>query len=457
MLLSALFFIVFLILTLDLYYQSKYRLHVLLVSSLLFIGAIQWQALPVVLFNIIFVFLLAKKIEKGDKKHLWFLMAMASIMFQLLGFKLMGGVFSFSFKWITIALGLSFYSLQNIAYLIEVKTGVQKAEDNFLHFAIFNSFFPKILAGPITTYPAFKSQLVALPSFSKENLIAGFNRFVLGFFKKMVLADNLAPMVAGVFESDEPTHGFTTLFGGLLFTLQVYFDFSAYIDMAIGVSKMFGFTFPENFNLPFKAKSIHEFWKRWNITLMEWLQKNIYLPLAFYLRQNKELSVLLPIMVTLLFSALWHGVGLTFLLWGFCHIVFLVVEWKFVSAIQKIPGWLLSFLTLLSVSFANIFFRAQNMDLVSKLMTEIFSFSTFIPSSWYAGFVAVFARGGELTELFNFIVTALFVLLFLIFEKRMIVKANAKELDVKWLFLMFAIILIFSVFSSGEEFIYARF
>lgn len=97
------------------------------------------------------------------------------------------------------------------------------------------------------------------------------------------------------------------------------------------------------------------------------------------------------------------------------------------------------------------------MDLVSKLMTEIFSFSTFIPSSWYAGFVAVFARGGELTELFNFIVTALFVLLFLIFEKRMIVKANAKELDVKWLFLMFAIILIFSVFSSGEEFIYARF
>jgi len=457
MLLSALLFIVFIAFALELYYQTKYRLEVLFVASIIFIGAIQWLAVPVILFNICLTFLIAKKIEKGDSKNLWFLSALVLILLQLLGIKLMGGVAAFSFKWIAMALGLSFYSLQNIAYLINVKTKVYGAENNLLHFAIYNSFFPKILAGPLVSHPEFKEQLLGLPNFSRENLAAGFNRFVLGLFKKMVLADRLAPMVANVFESDEPTHGFTTLFAGVLFTLQVYFDFSAYIDMAIGVAKMFGFNLPENFNFPFKSRSIQEFWKRWNITLMEWLQQYIYLPLAFFFRNKKVASVVIPVTATLIFSALWHGVGPTFLCWGLCHVFYLLIEWKFADKIRKIPSWLKHFICLLGVAFANIFFRAQNMEVLSKMMSEIFSFGTFIPSSWYAGFIAVFARGGELTELFNFIITVIFVTLFLVFEKKILAKANQKELDVKWLFMIFVLLLVFAVFSSGEEFIYARF
>jgi D-alanyl-lipoteichoic acid acyltransferase DltB (MBOAT superfamily) len=273
----------------------------------------------------------------------------------------------------------------------------------------------------------------------------------------MVLADRLAPLVSGVFESNEPLHGFTVLFAGFVFTLQVFFDFSAYIDMAIGIAKMFGFSLPENFNSPFKAKTIGDFWKRWNITLMEWLQHYIYLPLSFLLREKKFLSVLIPTALTLLFSAVWHGVGLTFMLWASCHIFYLLLEWKANQKHKKLPSWLAHFLCLLGVSFANIFFRAQDLEVLGKMMSEIFSFGRFIPNNWNAGFVAVFARGGELTELFNFLITCSFVLLFFVFEKQIIARSNAKEMNVKWLFFIVSLILIFAVFSGGEEFIYARF
>ena len=370
---------------------------------------------------------------------------------------MLGGNISFSFQWIALALGLSFYALQNIAYLVEVKLQNVKPETNILKYAVYTSFFPKILSGPIVLYPDFKQQIDKLPSFKKENLAEGFNRFLLGAFKKMVLADRLAPLVSGVFESNEPLHGFTVLFAGFVFTLQVFFDFSAYIDMAIGIAKMFGFSLPENFNSPFKAKTIGDFWKRWNITLMEWLQHYIYLPLSFLLREKKFLSVLIPTTLTLLFSAVWHGVGLTFMLWASCHIFYLLLEWKANQKHKKLPSWLAHFLCLLGVSFANIFFRAQDLEVLGKMMSEIFSFGTFIPNNWNAGFVAVFARGGELTELFNFLITCSFVLLFFVFEKQIIARSNAKEMNVKWLFFIVSLILIFAVFSGGEEFIYARF
>jgi len=430
---------------------------VLFVSSLVFIGFIKWQAVPVIVFNILISFLFAKKIEEGDKKQLWFVSALLLILLQLLGFKMLGGNISFSFQWIALALGLSFYALQNIAYLVEVKLQNVKPETNILKYAVYTSFFPKILSGPIVLYPDFKQQIDKLPSFKKENLAEGFNRFLLGAFKKMVLADRLAPLVSGVFESNEPLHGFTVLFAGFVFTLQVFFDFSAYIDMAIGIAKMFGFSLPENFNSPFKAKTIGDFWKRWNITLMEWLQHYIYLPLSFLLREKKFLSVLIPTTLTLLFSAVWHGVGLTFMLWASCHIFYLLLEWKANQKHKKLPSWLAHFLCLLGVSFANIFFRAQDLEVLGKMMSEIFSFGTFIPNNWNAGFVAVFARGGELTELFNFLITCSFVLLFFVFEKQIIARSNAKEMNVKWLFFIVSLILIFAVFSGGEEFIYARF
>lgn len=435
----------------------KYRLHSLFISSLLFIAYVQWQAVPVILINSCIAFLFAKKIEKGDSKNVWFFAGVLLILLQLLGIKLIGGNIAFSFKWITVAVGLSFYSLQNIAYLVEVKLKNIEAEKSLLNYATYTSFFPKILSGPLMSYSDFTAQLNQPLWRSKENIIAGFNRFLLGLCKKMVLADSLAPMVASVFDSDEPTHGFTALFAGFVFTLHVFFDFSAYIDMALGAAKMLGINLPENFNSPFRAKSINEFWKRWNITLMLWLEHYIYLPMSFFLREKRVLSVVLPVAATLIFSALWHGVGITFMLWGICHIFYLLIEWKFKQEQRKIPSWLGHLLCLLGVSFANVFFRSQNLDAVAKLMGEIFSFSTFIPNNWYAGFVAVFARGGELTEQFNLLVTWLLIALYFLFEKKIYQKANASQLDVRWVFVMLSLFLIFAVFSSGEVFIYARF
>jgi hypothetical protein len=145
------------------------------------------------------------------------------------------------------------------------------------------------------------------------------------------------------------------------------------------------------------------------------------------------------------------------MLWASCHIFYLLLEWKANQKHKKLPSWLAHFLCLLGVSFANIFFRAQDLEVLGKMMSEIFSFGRFIPNNWNAGFVAVFARGGELTELFNFLITCSFVLLFFVFEKQIIARSNAKEMNVKWLFFIVSLILIFAVFSGGEEFIYARF
>lgn len=449
--------VLFLFIVLNLAMLPQYRLHSLFLSSMLFIAYVQWQAVPVILFNICIAFFFAKKIEEGDEKNLWFVGGIILILMQLLGIKIIGGNIGFSFKWIAVAIGLSFYSLQNIAYLVEVKLKNIEAERSFLHYATFTSFFPKILSGPIMTYADFRPQLDVQLKVTKENIIAGFNRFLLGLVKKMVLADRLAPMVASVFDSDEPSHGFTALFAGFVFTLQVFFDFSAYIDMAIGAARMMGFTLPENFNSPFKAKSINEFWKRWNITLMLWLEHYIYLPLSFLLRQKPVLSVLIPVAATLIFSALWHGVGLTFMLWGMCHIFYLLMEWKFKQQQKNVPTWMAHILCLLGVSFANIFFRSQNLDTVAKMMGEIFSIGTFLPNNWYAGFIAVFARGGELTEQFNFAVTWFLIVLYFIFEKKIYHKANAQQLDIRYVFVLISLFLVFAVFSSGEEFIYARF
>ena len=462
MLENALYFFLFLGIILPLFYKTKHHLLVLFFASLGFIGFIQWKAIPLLLLNSLFTFYSAQKIAAAKKqKNTLFILSILFILAELFLFKYFAfseqGLSGFSLKTLAFTLGLSFYSLQNIAYLFDVKIGRFLPEENALTYAVFTAYFPKILCGPLVTFPQMKKALLSPPIFKEENIAAGLNRFVSGAFKKLVLADRLAPMAASVFDSSDANSGFTSLFAGLVFTLHVYFDFSGYIDMAIGISRLFGIVLPENFATPLRSVSITQFWRRWHITLMQWLTQYVYYPVSYWFRTNAFLSAFFGIVITLLFSALWHGTGLTFLLWAFCHITYLTIEWMAQKVKFKLPEWMSFLLTIFAVSFANLFFRAVDFASAKKLMGEIFNCKSFWPKDWLSQFIAVFGRGAELNDLFNFSLLWIFTIVFLLFENKINQKANSEKFNVFWLAVMILLIAVFGIFNSGEQFIYSRF
>jgi alginate O-acetyltransferase complex protein AlgI len=462
MLQNALYFFLFISIMLFLFYKTKQHILVLFFAGLLFMAFMQWRAIPLLLLNSLFTFYLAQKIAAAKtQKNTFFIFGIAALLAQLLLFKLF--VFSeqrlsgFSLESIAFTLGFSFYTLQNIAYLFDVKIGRILPEENALLYVVSTAYFPKILCGPVVTFQRMKKHLMVIPVFKEENLVAGINRFALGAFKKLVIADRLAPMTTAVFDSSDTFSGFTSLFAGLVFTLQVYFDFSGYVDMALGISRMFGITLPENFSTPLRSISITQFWRRWHITLMQWLTQYVYYPVSYWFRKNAFLSAFFGIVITLLFSAFWHGLGLTFLLWAFCHITYLTIELLAQKAKFKLPKAITYLLTILAVSFANLFFRSGDFSTVKKLMGEVFSLKTFWPSDWLSQFIAVFGRGAELNDLFNFSLSWTFVLLFLLFENKINQKSNSEKFNVFWLATIILLILVFGIFSSGEQFIYSKF
>jgi len=462
MLLEALYFVVVLALSLLFYYRTKYPLHVLFFASLFFIAYMQWCAILLLLGNAIFAFYWGRLISTSAKrKQALFVFGVSILLLELIIFKVLlledGAWTGSAAPKLMLTLGLSFYTLQHMAYFFDIKIGRIQPEEKAGYYILSAAYFPKLLCGPVITYQNAKKALFNAPIFKIENLVSGANRFAFGAFKKLVLADRLAPMSAAVFEGSYPLHGFTALFGGLLFTLQVYFDFSGYIDMALGISRMFGINLPENFALPLRATSITHFWRRWHMTLMQWLSAYVYYPFSYYFRKSALLSALIGIVLTLFFSAFWHGIGLTFLLWGACHMLYLSIELLAQQRQIEIPKALGWFLTIVAVSFANVFFRAGDLQVVYKLTTDIFSLNTFWPHNWLAGFVAVIAKGGELNDLFNCALAALLVLLFLLFEARLNAIANSDKFNVSWLFSLLLLIAVLGVFSDGEQFIYARF
>ncbi|MFM7022918.1 MAG: MBOAT family O-acyltransferase [Flavobacteriales bacterium] len=455
---NALYFFLFIALTLLLFYKSRFPLLVLFFASLIFIACIEWRAVPLLLMNALLSFYVAQRMVQSQHKNLLFILSLSFILVELLVFKyfaLSGSLFSSNH--FVFALGLSFYSLQHIAYLFDVKIGRSAPEQNALSYVVASAYFPKILCGPVVTYQQMKNALPVRPLFREENMVAGFKRFILGAFKKLVLANHLALMTAAIFDNPEANNGFISLFAGVLFTLQVYFDFSGYIDMALGISRCFGIELPENFARPLRSISVTQFWRRWHITLMQWLTHYVYYPVSYFFRQNAFLSAFAGIVITLLFSAFWHGLGCTFFLWALCHIVYLSIELVAQRAKLKLLKALTFVLTIFAVSFANIFFRSSDITTAQKMMGEIFSVQNFWPSDWLVQFVALIGKGAELNDLFNFSACWIFVLLFLSFENRINREANRTKFSIGWLTLFILLIFVFGIFNSGEQFIYSRF
>ncbi|MDQ3763056.1 MAG: MBOAT family protein [Actinomycetota bacterium] len=263
-----------------------------------------------------------------------------------------------------LPIGISFYTFHHISYVVDVYRGERPALRNGVSFVAYIAMFPQLVAGPIVRYREIADQLAQPRSHRLDDIAAGFPRFALGLIKKVVIADSLAPVVDACFAT--PTDQMTTAtawLGAIAYTLQLYFDFSGYSDMAIGLGRMLGFKLPENFARPYSSASITEFWQRWHMSLSRWFRDYVYIPLGGNRRGARTTYRNLWIVFAL--AGLWHGANWTFLLWGLYHGTVLVIErrrgWT-VAAAE--PGrWLARrALTMLIVVVGWVLFRSPDLS-----------------------------------------------------------------------------------------------
>lgn len=255
---------------------------------------------------------------------------------------------TFPEKNIPLPIGISFFTFQILSYVIDLYRGRYPVQKNILNLALYISFFPQLIAGPIVRYVDIDRQLESR-THSTQKAMEGIRRFLYGLGKKVLIANVLGQCVDSIYamELSEVTGAFAWLAAGM-YMLQIYYDFSGYSDMAIGLGKLFGFDFPENFNYPYLSKSVQEFWRRWHISLGTWFREYLYFPLGG--SRKGAVRTYVNLMIVFLVTGLWHGAGMTFVLWGVYYGVLQVIErLGFKKILGKYPviGWSYTFLAAL--------------------------------------------------------------------------------------------------------------
>jgi hypothetical protein len=264
-----------------------------------------------------------------------------------------------SFLNIALPIGISFYTFQILSYVIDVYRGKVKVQKNILKLATYVSLFPQLIAGPIVRYETICDELDNRDE-TIEKFSLGVRRFIIGLAKKVLIANMLGELCTKFSLVDERSVLFYWIFA-ISYMLQVYFDFSAYSDMAIGLGKMFGFTFLENFNYPFISKSITEFWRRWHISLSSWFKDYVYIPLGG--SRKGTLKLVRNILIVWFLTGIWHGAAYNFILWGLFIGVFLVIEKLWLSKyISKLPKFLRNIYVLFIIMISFIMFNAGSIN-----------------------------------------------------------------------------------------------
>ncbi len=299
---------------------------------------------------------------------------------------------TFNLYQVILPLGISFFTFEQITFLVDVYRGITK-EANLLNYSLFVTFFPRLIAGPIIlhreTIPQFANK--SIYKFNLEDIAVGITIFSIGLSKKLLIADNVALYATPVFQA--AAHGTALTFydgwsGALFYTFQLYFDFSGYSDMAIGAARMFGIKLPLNFNSPYKAVNIIDFWRRWHITLSNFLRDYLYIPLGGSRQGEWRRSI--NLMITMLLGGLWHGAGYTFILWGGLHGIYLTINHQWRSwrkslghDLKKTHWWsvgLSGLVTFIAVVVGWVLFRAENLTAAIAILKSMigangFSFS----------------------------------------------------------------------------------
>ena len=287
--------------------------------------------------------------------------------------------------WFIVPVGVSFYTFQAIGYLVDVRREKIPAERDFWTLALYFCFFPRLEAGPILQASVFLPQIRAEKRITKEGVLQGIQIFVFGLFKKTVLADRLAVFVGDVFRIPVAYHWLTILWAVFSYSLQIYLDFSGYSDMAAGCAMCLGYELPKNFDLPYSAHSVSEFWRRWHISLSGWIREYIYIPLG----GNRQGLVrqCLNLFLTMLLCGIWHGSGWNYLLWGAVNGLALCAERLFPAKTDHVLGKIFRTAgTFLFISFSWIPFRAGDLEEAWRVICSILTFQDGLrqPYLWTA-------------------------------------------------------------------------
>lgn len=277
---------------------------------------------------------------------------------------------------LALPLAISFFTFQQIAYLVDSYRG-ETTEYDFLNYALFVTFFPQLIAGPIVHHTEMMPQFASKWNLVKnyKNISTGLFVFSIGLFKKVVIADKFAQWATAGFDNAETLNFIEAWVTSLSYTFQLYFDFSGYTDMAIGAALLFNIKLPINFNSPYKALDIQDFWRRWHITLSRFLRDYIYIPLGG--NRKGTFRTYNNLLVTFIIGGIWHGAGWTFVFWGFLHGMALVIHRFWKSLGMTIPKPLAWFITFNFINIAWVFFRAKEWEDAIKVLGGMFS--TFLP------------------------------------------------------------------------------
>lgn len=358
---------------------KKYKNIILLIASLLFYFYGEPKYVFLMILEIIIAYIGAILIDKykNQSKNILiitlFIHVFLLIIFKYTDFiiQTINDISNANIKLLNIALpiGISFYTFQIISYIIDVYNGKVKVQRNIIKLATYVSLFPQLVAGPIVRYQTVEKELDdRVHSFN--NFAYGIRRFTIGLAKKVLIANALGELCSKTFLADEKTVVFFWIFG-ISYMLQLYFDFSAYSDMAIGLGRIFGFHFPENFNYPYISKSITEFWRRWHISLSTWFKDYVYIPLGG--NRVSRYKQIRNILIVWLLTGIWHGANWTFLIWGLLFGIILIIEKIFLNKfMEKLPSFIRRIYVLFIVMILFIIFSSDNMSVALSNIKGLF-------------------------------------------------------------------------------------
>jgi alginate O-acetyltransferase complex protein AlgI len=378
---------------------------VLAIASLAFYGYWDWHYLPLLIGSATFNWVMARLLERsprGSAQRSVQLSVAITANLLLLGYFKYANFFlvtfgtGWSFGTIILPLGISFFTFTQIAYLVDIYRA-EPAGASYSKYLLFVTFFPHLIAGPILHHREIMPQFGRKLTPTAENFAVGLTIFAIGLFKKVMLADGVAPYASPVFDAAAQGHAVTFLegwCGALAYTLQLYFDFSGYSDMAIGLARLCGVTFPLNFASPYKATSIIDFWRRWHMTLSRFLRDYLYIPLGG--NRHGSARRYTNLLVTMLLGGLWHGAGWTFVIWGGLHGLYLVINHLWRAAGLRIGSNLLAgAITFLAVVVGWVFFRAASVDASLNVLAGMAGLHGFVlPVEWQAKLARIPALAG---------------------------------------------------------------
>ena len=360
----------------------------LIVASLFFYSYWNICYLPLMLFSILFNFTLAKNIsalneEKTiSKKSLLFFGISVNLgllaYYKYTDFFLdnLNTIFGTQIELLHLALPLaiSFYTFQQIAYLVDSYRNETKEYD-FINYTLFVTFFPQLIAGPIVHHKEMMPQFYTKwnMALNYKNIVLGLFLFSIGLFKKVVIADSFAIWATNGFDIAQKLYFVEAWITSLSYTFQLYFDFSGYTDMAIGAALLFNIKLPINFNSPYKAVSIRDFWRRWHITLSNFLKEYVYIPLGG--NRKGHIRTYLNLFITFYLAGVWHGASWMFIIWGVMHGIAIIIQHIWEKFQIKIPTLLAWFMTFMFINFSWIFFRAHNLDDAFKVLKGMLGFN----------------------------------------------------------------------------------